>query len=151
MPLEHNPTPSLEGALNDVHAPLLERFSANFALSVQDHLMEVWGRRFYLDAQGTLVPQAGPAPQDEFDLFEFYSQAEFPPASMLWQEVYLTPEHAKRLQVDFNRLVERLERRDGNRARAKNAIWSRWVSRPLNRENLPRRICLRRRAFHLSS
>ena len=113
MPLEHTPTPSLEGALNDVHAPLLERFSRNLALSVQDHLMEVWGRRFYLDAQGTLVPQAGPAPQDEFDLFEFYSQAEFPPASMLWQEVYLTPEHAKRLQVDFNRLIERLRRCDG--------------------------------------
>ena len=32
---------------------------------------------------------------------------------MLWQEVYLTPEHAKRLQVDFNRLIERLRRCDG--------------------------------------
>ena len=111
--VEHTPTPSIEGALNDVHAPLLERFTRNLAYTVQDHLIGAWGRRFYLDAQGTLVPAAGPAPHYEFDVFDFYSRPEFPPASMLWQEVYLTPEDAKTLQVEFNRLIERLERCDG--------------------------------------
>lgn len=117
--VEHTPTPSLEGALLDVHTPLLERFSHNLALSVQDHVIGVWGRRFHLDAQGTLVPTAGPAPEYDFDLFEFYSRAEFPPASMLWHETYLTPEDAKRLQVEFNCLIERLERCDGRPGRGK--------------------------------
>ena len=113
VPLEHTPTPSVEGALFDVHAPLLERFSRNFANAVEGHLIGVWGRRFYRDPQGTLSAQAGPAPDYEFNIFDFYSRPEFPPASVLWQEVYLTPENAKTLQVEFNRLIERLERCDG--------------------------------------
>lgn len=114
VPLEYFPNPDIESVMNDLYLPMLRTFNGAAAKVATPHLRLRWGRRFRLDPNnGILIPEGGPDPLANelagFDIYDFYAQPEFPAVWTWWQEVYLTPEEAKAVQLELIALCRRLE------------------------------------------
>lgn len=113
VPLEHFPNPDIASVMDDLYLPMLRTFNQAIAKAVTPHLQLRWGRRFRLDPNDTLIPEGGPDPRAEelagYDSYDFYALPELPAAWTWWQEVYLTPEEAKAVQLELIALCRRLE------------------------------------------
>lgn len=110
VPIEHFPAVDLAEGLDHIYLPLVREFHRHLADAAEPHLLGRWGRRVHLDPNGALIPEGGPHPDHgSFDAYDLYARPDFPPAWIMWHEIYLTADEAKRLQLEILAFSRRIE------------------------------------------